>query len=170
MEPLLHFTLPFVAMALLGLKFKKALVASAAALVLDMDFLLHIHRSLSHSFVVVMIAMAVLLALTFRSGLKSYVLLSMLAISSHLVFDLFTYYTPVLWPLYGDSVWIVADLKVHYGSALTLLPNFSILTQPVSFQPFQSAEGTLLSSEGLIISVMLLVAALFVYVRRTFQD
>ncbi|MEM2319734.1 MAG: hypothetical protein QXQ63_03185, partial [Candidatus Bathyarchaeia archaeon] len=52
MEPLIHFTIPFVVLIVLGLSPKKALPLALLALIPDLDALFLIHRSLSHSIVV----------------------------------------------------------------------------------------------------------------------
>lgn len=162
MEPLIHFVVPFTALMLLGLEFSKALPISLLAVLPDLDALFLVHRSLSHSLIVVLSVMVPLLLLTYRfkPRLHGYVFLALLAVGSHLVLDLFAGYTPFLWPLYGYSLWIHAELGVHVGGAASLSPSVELLTKPVTFQQFQSLDAPLFTGEGLIISAVLLTPVL----------
>lgn len=51
-EPLLLFAVPFMSLRAFGLGFRKVLFVSPAALTLDLDVVFQVHRSQSHSFVV----------------------------------------------------------------------------------------------------------------------
>ena len=106
MEPLIHFIVPFVALMLVDVEAKKALPISLLALLPDLDALLLVHRSNSHSIVVVLSVAAplLLLAYKFKPRLCGYAFLALLAVTSHLVLDVFAGYTPLLWPLYGCSI------------------------------------------------------------------
>jgi membrane-bound metal-dependent hydrolase YbcI (DUF457 family) len=100
---------------LINVEVKKALPISILAVLPDLDALFLVHRSLSHSLVVVLGVTVPLLLLTykFKPRLQGYVLLALLAVASHLILDLFSGYTPILWPLYGYSVWIQAGLVTY---------------------------------------------------------
>ena len=162
MEPLIHFIVPFTALTLVGVKFRKALPISLLAILPDLDALFLVHRSLSHSLVVLLSVMVSFLLLTykFKLSLYSYVFWGLISMASHLVLDLFTGYTPILWPLYGYSVWIQAGLVAHVGSSPSLALNIKVLTQPVTFQPFQSLDAPLFTGEGLILSAILIMPVL----------
>lgn len=66
MEPLIHFVVPFVALMLAGVEFKKASFISLLALLPDLDALFLVHRSLSHSILVVLIVIVPFLLLTYK--------------------------------------------------------------------------------------------------------
>ena len=74
---------------------------------------------------------------------------------------MFSLDTPILWPLYGYSVWIKTELVAHIGSSPSLLPSVQLLMKPTTFQPFQSLDAPLFTGEGLILSVVLLLPVLF---------
>lgn len=162
MEPIIHFVVPFVALTLLGVRPRKALPISLLALSPDLDALFLVHRSLSHSLVVMLIVMAPFLLLTykFKPRLQSYALLALMSAASHSILDVFAGHTPILWPLYGYSVWIQAGFIAHIGSSPSLTPSLKLVTKPITFQPFPSLDAALFTGEGLILSAMLLTPIL----------
>ncbi|MFQ6085713.1 MAG: metal-dependent hydrolase [Candidatus Bathyarchaeia archaeon] len=156
MQPLLHFTVPFVAATLLGLKPKKAFVVSLFALVPDLDVLFHVHRSMSHSLLMLLLISVPFILWTKNSKFHEYALLGSVMVGSHLVFDLFTNYTPILWPLYGNSLWVAIEGFTHVGSYPTIDLGVRVLTAPVSFAQLQSFDAQLFTGEGFIASAFLL--------------
>jgi len=166
MEPLLHFTIPFVALMLIGIEFKKALPISALALIPDLDALFHIHRSTSHSIVVPLLIIVPLLLFRRRTGNHSFLLFVLLAVASHSILDLFTGYTPILWPLYGYSIWLQTGLAAHIGSSPGLSSSGQLLLEPTSFHAFQSLDAPLATGEGLIVSMTLLTPLLLKRLRH----
>jgi len=158
MEPLIHFVAPFVALSLLGVELKKALPISLLAILPDLDALFMVHRSFTHSLaVLVAVALPVLVALHFyRPGAQRYFSLALFSISSHLALDLFDGYTPLLWPLYDQSLWIRTDLMAHIGSPPIFSIGAQVLTRPVVFSTFQSLDAPLFTGEGLILSLVML--------------
>jgi len=161
-EPLIHFMIPFAALTLYGLDLRKALPLSLLALLPDFDALFFVHRSFSHSIIVVVGFMAPILVLAyrFRPRLYSYAVMALLVLASHLVLDVFAGYTPILWPLYGYSIWIQAGLTVHMGSSPSLALRVELPTKPTTFQPFRGLDAPLFTGEGLILSIMLLIPVL----------
>ena len=172
MEPVIHFVVPFIALTLVGVKSRKALPISLLAVLPDLDALFLVHRSLSHSLIVVISIMVPLLLLTykFKPRLHGYAFLALLAVTSHLVLDLFTGYTPILWPLYGYSVWVQAGLVAHIGSSPSLTPSAQLLTEPITFQQFQSLDAPLFTGEGVILSAVLLMPFLYKVFKRKWQQ
>jgi hypothetical protein len=49
-KPLLHFAVPFAFFRALGLNRKTAFLVAIVALMPDLDVLIHIHRSFTHSY------------------------------------------------------------------------------------------------------------------------
>ncbi|MGQ9552157.1 MAG: metal-dependent hydrolase [Candidatus Bathycorpusculaceae bacterium] len=163
MEPLIHFVVPFTALTLVGVKPGKALPVSLLAVLPDLDALFLVHRSLSHSLIVVLGVMVPLLLLTykFKPRFYSYGFLALTSIASHLALDLFAGYTPILWPLYGYSVWIQAGLVAHVGSPPSLALSAQLLMEPITFQQFQSLDAPLFTGEGLVLTAVLLMPVFF---------
>ena len=168
MEPIIHFIIPFIALTLAGVDVKRALPISLLALLPDLDALLLIHRSLSHSIIIMLAAAAPIALLTYKlkPQLLNYAILASLALASHPALDLFTGYTPILWPLSSHSLWIKTELSVHIGSSMHIIPTLKLLTRPTTFQPLQSLDAPLLTGEGLITSLLLSTPLLLKTVER----
>lgn len=160
MEPLIHLVVPFTALTLYGLKWREALPLALLALLPDLDALFHVHRSMSHSLVVISAVGLPLLVLAYRLKIPRFGWLGLLAVASHIALDVFAGYTPILWPLYGDSVWIRTELMAHISSTPTLTPVLKIAMEPTRFIAFQSMDAPLFTGEGLIISVVLILPIL----------
>ncbi|MFQ5710341.1 MAG: metal-dependent hydrolase [Candidatus Geothermarchaeales archaeon] len=155
-ELLVHFAVPFAALVLLGSGFRRASFASLFALLPDLDALLRVHRSFTHSLIIVLVFALPLFVLA--QGLsRDFMLLALLGVSFHLTLDLFTGYTPLLWPLYGDSLLIWAELGAHIASPSSLSLDVGLLTTPTTFSYLESLDAPLFTGEGLITSLILLV-------------
>jgi len=170
-EPLVHFVVPFAALMLAGVELRRALPISLFALLPDLDVLVFVHRSPTHSIIVMSMVAVPFLLLTYRFKLKvfSYALLAFAAGTSHLALDVFAGYTPLLWPLSGYSVWVKTELAGYIGSFPSFLSRAQLLVEPTSFQPFQSLDAPLFTGEGLILSVVLLFPVLLRFSRVGWQ-
>ena len=160
-ELLLHFAVPF-AMFSQFRRVREALMLGAVALLPDLDVLLHVHRSLTHSLVVVgLVGLGVFVVVRgVRPTYSWLVVLGTLSLVSHVVLDVFGGATPVLWPVLGSSVALALDGSVTIGS----LPGFSLvgevtLVEPC-FLPFSSLDAPVFTSEGLVVAVLLMLPGL----------
>ncbi len=162
MELLVHFIVPLVALTIFGLELKKALPIALLAVVPDLDAFFYVHRSPSHSIVVALIAMApfVLWTYRFKPKLLRYALLAFLALASHPILDVFGGYTPILWPLFGYSLWVQVQLGAYIGSSAGLLPSARLLMKPTTFEPFRTLDAPVFTGGGLVLSVVLLLPVL----------
>lgn len=160
MEPLIHLVVPFTALTLYGLEWRKALPLALFALLPDFDVFFRVHRSMSHSLVVISLVGLPLMMLAYRLKNPQAGWLGLLAVASHIALDVFAGYTPILWPLYGNSVWIQTELRAHISSTPTLIPVFKVAMEPTRFAAFQSLDTSLLTGGGLIISVVLILPIL----------
>ena len=161
MEPLLHLVVPFTALTLYGLEWRKALPLALLALLPDFDVFFRVHRSMSHSLVVISLVGLPLLMLAYRMKTPQAGWLGLLAVYSHIALDVFAGYTPILWPLYGKSVWIQTELRAHIGSIPTVVPALNVAMEPTRFNAFQSLDTSILTGGGLIISMVLVLPLLF---------
>jgi len=73
--------------------------------------------------------------------------------------DLFAGYTPVLWPLYDQAVRLTIYSMIRFGSSPAMRLSAQILTEPVKFEP-RVLDASLLTGEGLVISVVLVAPVL----------
>jgi membrane-bound metal-dependent hydrolase YbcI (DUF457 family) len=160
-EPLLHFAVAFASLRAFGLDLRKVLFASLVALAPDVDVLFQVHRSESHSFVLLALVTLPLLVLTWnRKGLRSLVLLGAFGVSTHIVLDLFQSSTPVLWPLLNQSIWIPVTQDLHIGSAATIAGSATVQLEPTAVERFTSFDAPILTGEGLGLSAVLLAPTL----------
>jgi membrane-bound metal-dependent hydrolase YbcI (DUF457 family) len=168
-EALLHFAVPFAALRAYGLDWRRTFFVSIIALVPDLDVLLHAHRSVSHSVVVLAIIIIPILAvttLTRNRSLTNLTLLAAVGVVSHLVLDVFGAYTPLLWPLSNQSVEILAALNFHVGSVPYFTLSLGLRTEPYSTGYFKSMDTPVITAEGLAISLVLLAPTLFPLIRN----
>lgn len=168
--------MPFVSLRAIGLDWRKAALASAIALTPDLDVLFHVHRSLTHSAVVVAAAVLALLAFTLlipagsRNAARSVIMLGAVGVATHLLLDLFGAYTPILWPFLNNSFWISTDIHFHIASLPVVTGSLELLTEPTVFQSFTSFNETVLTAEGLGVSLVLLIPSIAGAIRKTSKE
>jgi hypothetical protein len=158
-EPLLHFAVPFVSLRAVGFDLRKATFASLIALTPDLDVLFNNHRSPTHSLIVVGLVMFGLLALTWkRKTARSLALLAAFGVFSHILLDLFQTSTPILWPLFSQSVQLWPNPEFHMWSRVLL------------WYPSSWLDAPLITAEGLGISLVLLGPTVVQIVRGRLAD
>ena len=171
-EALLHFAVPFASLRAMGLDWRRAILVSVIALTPDLDVLFLVHRSPSHSAVVLILVIVGLLFLSFlvptgkRSAVRSVIMLGAVGLVTHLVLDIFGTYTPILWPLLNDSYWLSTDFQLHIGSLPSITGSLKLLSEPTVFPSFDSFEAPVLTNEGLSVSLVLLVPSMITILRN----
>ena len=160
-EPLLHFAIPFASLKALGIDIRKAVFASLVALAPDLDILFRVHRSESHSLIVLAAVTLPLLVVTRnRKSLRTLVILASLGVMIHIALDLFQTSTPLFWPILNQSIWISTTLDLHIASTPTVKGSMEILMQKTAIEPFVSFDAPILTGPGLGISLALLTPTL----------
>jgi hypothetical protein len=168
-EPLLHFVVPFVSLRAVGVDLRRAIFASFVALTPDLDVLFQVHRSQTHSLIVVGVVAVVLLVLTWnRKMLRSLVSLGTFGVLTHIVLDLFQTSTPVFWPLLTQSFWISATLDFHRANTTLVAGSVQLITDHVPIEPFVSLDAPIVTSVGLGVSIVLLTPFLVQAIRGRF--
>jgi membrane-bound metal-dependent hydrolase YbcI (DUF457 family) len=166
-ELLLHFAVPFASLTAMRLDWRKALFTSLIALVPDLDVLFHIHRSLSHSLVVLAIIILPVLAIAHRNKtITNLTLLAAIGIITHLILDVFDAYTPLLYPISNQSIQILTSLNFHTGSLSYFTYNLRLLTKPYSPTAFQIFDGSVITTDGFAVSLVLLGPFLVTLIRN----
>lgn len=157
-EPLIHFIIPFFLLATSGFGAKKAALISSLAILPDFDVLFHIHRSFSHSIVFILLfaVPAVIVTKKFYKEQYSLSIIAVLVILSHPFMDAFTFYTPVFWPLFNKSIYIVAELTTNMNNIMDLNFNFNVYFKPVVFYQTTNLDAPIFSSMGFAVSLVLL--------------
>lgn len=158
MEPLLHVVLPFTALVLGGVKPRKAAPLSILGVLPDLDALFLVHRSISHSAIVLSLVWAFVLAIAYfvRPGYKKMAVLGLLVLLSHPVLDMMGGSTPILWPLLDTSIHLRLSLNGSVGGGVSISPRVEVITTATVFQQVTSIDYPLFTGEGLMISLLLL--------------
>lgn len=166
-EPLLHFVVPFASLKAVGIDMRKAVFASLVALTPDLDVFFGVHRSYSHSLIVLAAVTLPLLAATWnRKNLRTLVMLAFFGVLIHFVLDLFQPSMPLFWPLLGQSVWISTTLNLHIGSNPAVTASLRLLTTKTAMEPFLSLDAPILTNTGLAVSLVLLAPTLIQILRK----
>ena len=136
-----------------------ALIIAFVGLLPDVDALLGVHRWVTHSVLVALLASTPLLALAYLSGGRyvRVVLLSLLLYTLHIVLDVFTGPTPILYPL-TDSLWI--EVEVNGSSTttgITITPRITLETVKPDFTRQSVIEGPVVSETGIILAIVTLL-------------
>lgn len=158
-EPLIHFIIPLFLLIMFGFNTKKAFLISFLAILPDFDVLLHIHRSFSHSifFILIFSVPAIIITKKFYKERHGDAIIAALVILSHPFMDIFTYYTPVLWPLFNKSIYIVTELTTNMNDVLDLNLKLNVYFEPIVFHQTTNIDAPIFSSTGFAISLVLLI-------------
>ena len=150
--------IPFVALVLLGVKPHKAAPLAVLGVLPDLDALLLVHRSVSHSVVVLSLAWAPVLAFAYfiRPEYRRMAALGLLVLLSHPVVDVMGGSTPILWPLMDTSLHLIFSLNGKVGEGVSLIPRLEVQRTATVFKQVASLDYPLFTGEGLVVSLILL--------------
>ena len=167
MEPIVHYVLPLAALMILGVKPRKAATLAILGVIPDIDALLLIHRSLSHSIVIMGLIIAPLLvyAKYRRPDLQNTLILAFLVLASHPILDLESL-TPIFWPLLPYSISLKLSLNGVMQEGLSLRPSISMNSQPTIFTKASGFDYPLFTQEGLLISLILLAPIIYNQIKK----
>ena len=157
-ELLLHLSIPF-AIAKTKFNLKQTTIIALAALAPDIDALLHIHRSITHSIIITTITTAPAAIILYKRMPKYLTLLiaCYLAVASHILLDTFQTYTPTLYPITENSIWIKAEGNIIISNTITPKITTTIQTTKTDFTQFQTLDAPIYTSQGLITSLLLTI-------------
>jgi len=143
-----------VARTRLGLK--ESLPLGLVGLLPDIDVLLRVHRWVTHSLILAIAVATPLLALIYKYRRRHFGTVALAAIIYllHLVLDLFTGPTPILYSL-ADSLYIKLEVNGQYsGTGIALAPRVTVETRKPDFTPQPAVEGPIASETGIILAVV----------------
>ncbi|VVB91792.1 LexA-binding, inner membrane-associated putative hydrolase [uncultured archaeon] len=157
-EPLIHFIIPFFLLVMLGFNLRKAALISLLAVIPDLDVIFHVHRSISHSiiFILVVTVSIILILNYFNKKLRTEMMVAVLVILSHPFMDVFTGYTPILWPLFNKSVYIFTELTTNMNNVFDLNLIFKVNFDKIIFLQTTNSDAPIFTSQGVGISLVLL--------------
>lgn len=165
-EPLIHFTIPYI-IARTRLSLKKSIIIGLAGLAPDIDALFLIHRWFTHSiFFVIAIFLPIYFITTHifrKNGFRDFLLLIFIGIAIHILMDLFQSYTPILYPFSEYSFWINFEANIFIGDTIKPTLNMEITKIANNFSKYSVLDAPLFTSEGFIISVILLITVEYAF-------
>jgi len=150
---------------------KRALLLALVGLLPDVDALLLVHRWVTHSIPVALLASAPLLALTYayRREYFGVAVLAVLLYTTHVVMDVFTGLTPIMWPL-APAIAVNIEVNGVYGvDGIRVTPGFEVVVGPVDFARRDSVEGPLVSETGLMLALVVALISLVEYTSRRLE-
>jgi len=146
-----------------------ALVLALVGLLPDVDALLRIHRWVTHSLVLTaLVATAIVLpAICLSFKYLNYLITAVALYSLHLVMDILTAPTPILWPLVNKEYMLSLGLDgIVSSEGVGVKPYAEIVVTDVDFTPKPVIDGPIVSTTGIIISIAIIALTLIEWLRR----
>ena len=162
-EPLIHLVVVLTVLLFFGFSLKKSLILSSLAILPDLDVLFHVHRSITHSVVFLILICIPIIGFIKIKYPKYFTdsLVGSLVVLSHPILDVFHSYTPILYPLYKNSVFIVCNLVTDQSNISDLRFFFEIKIMPTCFSLIlPNTDGIVFSSLGVGISLVIFVGVI----------
>ncbi|MCR8455768.1 MAG: glycosyltransferase [Nitrososphaerota archaeon] len=165
-ELLLHFAISF-SLAALVLGLKKGLLVGLVGILPDLDALARVHRSFTHSLVLLglIATMFIFLSITLKrvSGLA---VASGLSLLSHPVLDLFQSPTPILYPFSEYSYHASVAMNALISDKIVLKISADLISTQSVFTQFNILDGPIFTDVGFIVSFILITFPLIYYLTR----
>lgn len=168
-ELLLHFSIPFAITApILGLR--KALLVGFIAILPDIDVLMRVHKSFTHSITLILILTTLLILISWKikKGLPIVTACSS-SLLSHPILDMFQSPTPILYPLSESSYHL--SIKMNTLISEKIIPEISVNVnfEQTNFTRFQSLDAPIFTDVGFIVSLMLIASPTIFHLVRTLR-
>jgi membrane-bound metal-dependent hydrolase YbcI (DUF457 family) len=141
------------------------LLIGLVGLIPDVDALLRIHRWITHSLVLVALFAIPLITLVYWRKRRYFglALTTLLIYTLHLLLDIFTGPTPILYPL-ADSIWIKIQVNgASTATGITVTSSITVATMKPDFTRREIVEGPLVTETGTILAVVTAVILLLDY-------
>ena len=168
-ELLLHFSIPFAITApILGLR--RALLVGFIAILPDIDALMRVHRSFTHSIILVLIIVALFMFTSWKIGKGLPIVTACgLSLLSHPILDLFQSPTPILYPLSEHSYQI--SIKMNALISEKIIPEISakVSFEQANFTRFQLLDAPIFTDVGFITSLILIASPTIYHLIRTLR-
>jgi dolichol-phosphate mannosyltransferase len=146
---------------------RKAVLAGVIAVLPDLDVFFHVHRSITHSAIVLLVFALPVAYLAYKGGVGRRTSALMVAsLISHPILDMFQTYTPILYPFLG-SVFVDVKAGFLFGGGLKPYFELSVHTAAFNFTPFTSIDGPLFAHETLPVSLVLIMVPMLYSLAKT---
>jgi membrane-bound metal-dependent hydrolase YbcI (DUF457 family) len=162
---LAHYASSVLVATRVRVKTRIALLIGLVSLIPDVDALLRIHKWITHSLVLVALIAVPLVILVYwrRRRYFGLALATLLIYTLHLLLDIFTGPTPILYPL-ADSILIKIQVKgASTTTGITVTPSITVVTVKPDFTQVETVEGLLVRETGVILAVVTVVILLLEY-------
>ncbi|MCX8137660.1 hypothetical protein [Pyrobaculum aerophilum] len=127
---------------------RRAFLLAFIGLLPDVDALFGAHRWVTHSLVLT----APLLLAAFR---RRALALGVLLYALHIVMDVFTAPTPVLWPISSVAYQLRVDVEgFSDGRSIGVVPALGIVAEPADFSFGKMVEGPVISPTGAVLALL----------------
>ena len=150
-------------------KFKESLVIALVGLLPDIDVLLMIHRWISHSLLIPTLTLPLvplIIKYLGRDYLK-YLVVPVILYILHIILDLFTAPTPILWPISTQSYSLGVKLDgVLSDTGIKLIPNLIVSTEASDFTRKSVLEGPLITDTGIMVAVVTVLTLTIEYLAK----
>ncbi len=168
-ELLLHFSIPFALVApILGLK--RALLAGFIATLPDIDALMHVHRSLTHSILLLSVLAILFILVSWKAGRGLHTVTACsLSLLSHPIIDLFHSPTPILYPLSQYSYHLSVKMNALFSEKIIPEISAEIDFEKTDFTRFESLDAPIFTDVGFIISLMLVASPSIYYLAKNLR-
>ena len=168
-ELLLHFSIPFaITVPIVGLR--RALLVGFIAILPDIDALVHVHRSFTHSIILISILAALFILISWKIG-KGLLTVTACGLSllSHPILDLFQSPTPILYPLSEYSYQISIKMSALISEKIIPEVSAKVSFEQINFTRFQFLDAPIFTDVGFITSLMLIASPTMYHLIRTLR-
>ena len=157
-DVLTHFITSYVIASRIA-GYRRAVLLCLFGLLPDIDVFLGMHRWCTHSIVIATLIATPLIGVIwlFRSRkLVRIAIAAYLLYAIHIVLDLFTAPTPLLWPAYWEAYMISIEVVgfIEPGAEIGIVPHVELYSEPVKFV-MHRVEGPIVSTPGVLIAIAL---------------
>jgi hypothetical protein len=148
---------------MLGVNSRMNLVLGIFGVVPDLDAMFLVYRSTSHYLIMLAVAWTPILVYTRiqHSSLWNFGLLGIFVLFSQPLMDMVQSHTLVLWPLYGQSIFLRVALNIVWGSDMAVNRKVEFNTIPTTFSPVTTFDYPIFTGEGLVVSAILLLPVIY---------
>jgi membrane-bound metal-dependent hydrolase YbcI (DUF457 family) len=154
------------------LRLRYAMLIALVGLLPDIDVLFRIHRWITHSLVITSIISLIIAMITlffFRRYFQIMILATILYIL-HIILDLFTASTPILWPIYNNAIMIKIGVDgILRSDKINIVFNSTLYYEPADFSQRDEIEGPLISGIGVILIITTMIILLVEYYHKYYH-
>ena len=150
------------------MKLRHALLFAFVGILPDLDVIFRVHRSLTHSLMIsavpFLLMYGVVKCTKLNRSLDSLVLLGLALYEIHVLMDLLIAPTPIMWPLINTSLTLSIEVyAMLYTQGVELTPRLALVNTPCDFSQRDLLGGTLLSTTGVIVTIIVISLLLAEY-------